>query len=57
MTKDQKKLFKSLKKDKFKDAFIMMLRAQQNVMGGYRHWEGAYSRKCNKDNERPPSET
>ena len=46
MSKDQKKLFKSLKKSKFKTAFIEMLKSQQQVMGGYDHWLKAYTRKA-----------
>ena len=45
MSKDQKKLFKSLKKAKFRLAFIEMLKAQQQGMGGYDHWPKAYLRK------------
>ena len=45
MSKDQKKLFKTLKKARLRQAFIQMLRAQQQVLGGYEHWEKAYSRK------------
>lgn len=48
MNKDQKRLFKSLKKARMKQAFIDMLRAQQDSMGGYDHWQKAYERKCTK---------
>ena len=48
MTEDQKKLYKSLKKARMKQAFLTMLNAQQQVLGGYEHWEGAYGRKCAK---------
>ena len=45
MSKDQKKLFKSLKKAKFRLAFIDMLKKQQVCLGGYDHWPKAYQRK------------
>ena len=48
MNKDQKKIFKSLKKARMKQAFIKMLCAQQKSLGGYSHWEKAYDRKCRK---------
>ncbi|GGB06909.1 DUF1289 domain-containing protein [Allosediminivita pacifica] len=50
MTKPQKKMFKSLKKDDQREAFIEMLMAQQEVMGRYRHWAVAYDKKCRKKN-------
>lgn len=48
MTEDQKKIFKSLKKARMRQAFLTMLTAQQQVLGGYDHWEKAYARKCEK---------
>jgi len=48
MSKEQKKLFKSLKKDWMKKAFIKMLLAQQSVLGGFDHWTIIYNRKCEK---------
>ena len=48
MNKDQKKIFKSLKKARMKHAFIKLLCAQQKTLGGYGHWEKAYDRKCRK---------
>ena len=48
MTKQQKKLLKSLKKDKHRAGFVEMLIAQQRVMGKYAHWAPAYMRKCLK---------
>jgi len=53
MNKDQKKIFKSLKKARMKQAFIKMLCAQQESLGGYGHWEKAYDCKCRR--ETPPS--
>lgn len=48
MTKDQKKMFKGLKKDSHRQAFVTMLTAQQKVLGRYSHWERAYARKLKK---------
>ena len=57
MNKDQKKIFKSLKKARMKQAFIKMLCAQQASLGGYSHWEKAYDRKCHKETPAPMAET
>ena len=57
MNKDQKKIFKSLKKARMKQAFIKMLCAQQESLGGYGHWEKAYDRKCRKETPAPMAET
>ncbi len=48
MTKDQKSLFKQLKKDKQREAFVELLVAQQATMGRYKHWDAAYAKKCRK---------
>lgn len=48
MTKAQKSLFKSLKKDEHRQGFVEMLIAQQQRLGKYRHWEPQYLRKCLK---------
>ncbi len=48
MTKSQKSMFKKLKSDKHRLAFVDMLRAQQAVMGKYLHWERAYTKKLRK---------
>lgn len=48
MTKPQKKLFKSLKKDEHRAAFVTMLRKQQAHLGAYRHWVLAYRKKLKK---------
>jgi len=48
MTKAQKSLFKQLKKDKHRLAFVEMLRAQQAAMGRYTHWAVAYAKKLKK---------
>ena len=41
-------MFKKLKKDSHREAFVEMLVAQQAVMGRYTHWERAYVKKCRK---------
>jgi predicted Fe-S protein YdhL (DUF1289 family) len=46
MTKDQKKMFKGLKKDAHRAAFVALIRSQQIVMGKYRAWAPAYLRRC-----------
>ncbi len=48
MTKAQKSLFKTLKKDKHRQAFVAMLYRQQEAMGKYKAWRAAYKRKCEK---------
>lgn len=53
MTKTQKSLFKSLKKDAHRAAFVEMLITQQNHMGKYRHWMAAYVKKLKKKKIKP----
>ena len=53
MTKDQKKMFKSLKSDKHRAAFVTMLVGQQEAMGRYKHWAPAYLKKCRKKKATP----
>ncbi len=48
MTKTQKSMFKKLKKEKYRAAFVEMLLAQQEVMGKYTHWAPQYEQKCAK---------
>ncbi|MFT6676071.1 MAG: putative Fe-S protein YdhL (DUF1289 family) [Sulfitobacter sp.] len=48
MTKVQKKLFKSLKKDAYRQAFVGFLTDQQARMGRYSHWANAYGKKLKK---------
>ncbi|MFV1494873.1 DUF1289 domain-containing protein [Phaeobacter sp. JH20_02] len=48
MTKAQKSLFKALKKDSHRRAFVRMLTAQQGQLGKYTHWDLAYRRKLAK---------
>ena len=55
MTKAQKSLFKELKKDKHREAFVEMLVAQQSALGRYSHWAPVYRRKCQKKKVRPVS--
>ena len=57
MTKAQKSLFKSLKKDKHRLAFVEMLHEQQKADGRYAHWFEAYVKKCKKKKVRPFLET
>ena len=55
MTKAQKSLFKELKKDKHRKAFIEMLIKQQESLGKFAHWAPAYLRKCKKKKVKPVS--
>lgn len=48
MTKAQKSLYKSLKKDKHRQAFVQLLKKQQDAMGKYKAWPIAYAKKCAK---------
>lgn len=48
MTKAQKSMFKTLKKDTHRRGFIEMLIAQQKGMGKYTHWDTAYRKKLSK---------
>lgn len=48
MTKAQKSLFKGLKKNKHRDAFVQMLIAQQERMGKFKAWGPAYKKRCKK---------
>ncbi|MEO0991191.1 MAG: DUF1289 domain-containing protein [Pseudomonadota bacterium] len=53
MTKAQKAMFKKLKKDKYREAFVEMLVGQQSRMGKYSHWVTQYLRKCLKRKVKP----
>lgn len=53
MTKSQKSMFKALKKDDHRTAFVEMLTAQQGQLGKYGHWLPAYLRKLRKRKMRP----
>lgn len=48
MTKDQKKLFKSIKRPNQQEAFVKLLVGQQEAMGRYKHWAPAYLKKLRK---------
>lgn len=48
MTKQQKSVFKKLKKDSHREAFVELVVAQQTVMGRYAHWQQTYGKKCRK---------
>ncbi|MEM6635239.1 MAG: DUF1289 domain-containing protein [Pseudomonadota bacterium] len=54
MTKPQKKLFKSLKNNDQRAAFVEMLQHQQRDLGKFGHWHPAYDRKCLKKGVKPP---
>ncbi|MCH2163410.1 MAG: DUF1289 domain-containing protein [Marinovum sp.] len=48
MTKTQKSMFKTLKKDKHREAFVDLLMAQQEQMGKYNAWPQMYEKRCVK---------
>ncbi len=48
MTKDQKSMFKRLKGEKHRLAFITFVLKQQEALGRYRHWAPAYAKRCRK---------
>ncbi|MBB5515580.1 hypothetical protein FHS89_001592 [Rubricella aquisinus] len=54
MTKPQKSLFKTLKKDKHRRAFVEMLAKQQAQMGKFTAWLPAYLKRCAKKGVKPP---
>ena len=54
MTKPQKSMFKGLKKDKLRAAFLTMLVAQQEKVRSSRGWRKAYGRKCAKKGAKLP---
>lgn len=53
MTKAQKSMFKKLKSNKHRDAFVEMLVGQQSHLGKYKHWAPRYLRKCLKKKAKP----
>ncbi|MEM7519609.1 MAG: DUF1289 domain-containing protein [Pseudomonadota bacterium] len=53
MTKTQKSMFKALKAEKHRSAFVELIVAQQAQMGSYKHWVPAYMRKCLKKKAKP----
>jgi len=55
MTKAQKSLFKDLKKNKHREAFVDMLLTQQARLEKYDHWQPQYLRKCQKKGVAPIS--
>ena len=57
MTKAQKSLFKALKKDKHRAAFVAMLVQQQEGLGKFGGWKRAYEKKCAKKGAKLPYET
>ncbi|WP_299615503.1 DUF1289 domain-containing protein [uncultured Tateyamaria sp.] len=48
MTKAQKSMFKALKSNKHREAFVDMLVAQQLNMGRFKAWPGLYEQRCAK---------
>jgi len=54
MTKAQKSLFKSIKKESQRAGFLTMLMAQQEVLGKLKGWRISYARKCRKKGVTPP---
>ena len=54
MTKAQKSMFKTLKKDSHRAAFVEMLVAQQDQMGKYKAWPDMYRRRCTKKGVKTP---
>ena len=54
MTKAQKSLFKTLKKDAHRAAFVDLLMAQQAQLGKYGGWRLAYEKKCRKKGAKVP---
>ncbi|SDW28899.1 DUF1289 domain-containing protein [Roseicitreum antarcticum] len=54
MTKDQKSMFKKLKKETHQRAFLDLLVHQQNDMGKFSHWRLAYLKRCAKKGVPPP---
>lgn len=54
MTKPQKSLFKKLKKEKHREAFLAMLVAQQGYMGKFHAWPGLYEKRCAKKGAKLP---
>ena len=53
MTKAQMSLFKELKKNRHRDAFVEMLVGQQSRLGKYKHRVPQYLRKCQKKKVKP----
>jgi predicted Fe-S protein YdhL (DUF1289 family) len=54
MTKAQKSMFKTLKKETHQRAFLDLLVHQQNDMGKFAHWAIAYRKRCDKKGVTPP---
>ena len=54
MTKVQKSLFKQLKKEKHRKAFLDMLILQQVSLGTSKEWPILYLKRCANKNVTPP---
>jgi len=48
MTRGQKGAFKALKKERQRRGFVLLVMAQQAVMGKFKAWPDAYARRCRK---------
>ena len=48
MTKPQKKIVKLLKTKNQRKVFIKLIILQQNFLGGFEHWQLAYSKRYKK---------
>ena len=55
MTKAQKKLFKALKNNDHRAAFVDMLITQQQQIGKFDHWAVAYAKKARKKKAKLPA--
>ncbi|UWR21923.1 DUF1289 domain-containing protein [Sulfitobacter sp. S190] len=55
MTKAQKSMFKSLRKDSHRTGFVQMLVAQQADLGRYDHWRATYLEKLRKKKRAVPA--
>jgi hypothetical protein len=56
MTKDQKAIFKKIKKEELRAEFVDMIIEQQARLGKYDGWREAYARKCRKNDAGVPFE-
>lgn len=54
MTKAQKKIGKTAKKNGQSEAFVALVVAQQRQMGRFLHWTPAYLKLCRKKGIAPP---
>ncbi|RED18773.1 DUF1289 domain-containing protein [Pontivivens insulae] len=52
MTKEQKSLFKKLKGEKHRRAFLVLVMNQQRALGRFTHWTAAYLKRARKKGAR-----